>query len=140
MAFSSYGEGVFSLQGSTNSSSSGVKGDKGDNGADGREVEIAKIDNSIKWRYIGETDWKEIVPLTELKGSKGSTGAKGEQGIQGDKGDPFTYADFTQEQLASLKGEKGDKGDTGASYDDSTILQRLQELESRVSALEVPTK
>ena len=51
--------------------------------------------------------WKNLVPLSSLKGDRGNDGAKG------DKGDPFTYADFTAEQLAALKGEKGDKGDIG---------------------------
>lgn len=128
MAFSSYGEGVFSLQGAT-SAPSGVKGDKGDPGADGREVEIAKVDNAIKWRYVGETTWKEVVPLTEIKGDTGAKGAKGDKGDQGIQGIPGEKGDT---------GAKGDKGDPGASYDDSALLQRIEELESRVLALETP--
>lgn len=99
----------------------------GGSGTDGREVELANTDNAIKWRYVGESEWKELIPLAELKGSKGDkgdtgntgkTGEKGEQGEKGDKGDPFTYADFTPSQLAALKGAKGDKGDTGAAGTD----------------------
>lgn len=58
-----------------------VKGDKGDTGAkgatgakgtDGREVEITRDDAYLKWRYVGESNWKYLIAVADLKGDTGA--------------------------------------------------------------------
>ncbi len=96
----------------------GEKGDKGDTGlagADGKQVEFNVTETHIQWRYEGETNWTDLIALSELKGSKGDkgdTGATGAQGIQGEKGDKGDKGDTGAQ---GEKGDKGDKGETGAT-------------------------
>lgn len=40
-------------------------------GQDGREVQLTADDTDIKWRYVGDTDWVILVPLSELMGADG---------------------------------------------------------------------
>ncbi len=58
----------------------GSESGPGTPGKDGREVELQKGESAIQWRYKGESDWKNLVQLSELKGAKGDKGAPG-QGI-----------------------------------------------------------
>lgn len=85
----------------------GEKGDKGDQGpsgvpgADGREVELTLFPGApavtpdpndpestgspaqapaIRWRYVGETEWRHLLFASQLKGERGETG-KLESGI-----------------------------------------------------------
>ena len=39
-----------------------------------REIELQSNGTYIQWRYVGDTDWTNLVLLTELKGEKGDTG------------------------------------------------------------------
>ena len=43
-------------------------------GADAREIELQKSDTAIQWRYAGETQWRDLVLLEDMKGAKGDTG------------------------------------------------------------------
>lgn len=45
------------------------KGLKGDKGVSGKELELAKDEKYIKWRYVGDSAWKNLIPLSELKGN-----------------------------------------------------------------------
>jgi len=64
-----------------------LKGDDGENGTngaqgapgeDGREIEIQTDENTVSWRYEGETEWQVLIDLTTLNGLDG---AKGEDGL-----------------------------------------------------------
>ena len=55
-------------------------------GTDGREVELNKSVTHIQWRYVGDSVWIDIVPLSEITGPAGSAGAQGEQGLPGNDG------------------------------------------------------
>ena len=52
----------------------GEKGDKGDQGEpgqngvglDGKQVEFQTTSTHIQWRYVGETDWKNLISINEL--------------------------------------------------------------------------
>ena len=44
----------------------GPKGDKGEDGIDGKQIELAVKDSFIKWNYVGEDNWQEIVNINEL--------------------------------------------------------------------------
>lgn len=55
----------------------GEKGETGDPGIDGREVEFNTSDTHIQWRYVGESEWKDLVALSTLKGEDGTDGEDG---------------------------------------------------------------
>jgi hypothetical protein len=84
--------------------SQGLIGKPGKDGDDGREVELRKTKTHIQWRYKGETPWKDLIALAELKGEKGE---KGDEGPEGERGIPGPQG------YTGPKGEKGDKGDPG---------------------------
>lgn len=44
-------------------------------GLNGKEVELQKSTTHIQWRYVGDTQWLNLVALSDLKGAKGDTGA-----------------------------------------------------------------
>lgn len=43
-------------------------------GADGREVELAKSDTHVQWRYVGDELWVDLVALADLEGTTGDDG------------------------------------------------------------------
>lgn len=47
-----------------------IEGIDGEDGADGREIELRKDDESgfVQWHYVGDTEWTNLMPLSELKG------------------------------------------------------------------------
>jgi hypothetical protein len=86
----------------------GVDGSDGKDGKDGREVELRLTETHIQWRYIGTAIWKNLVPLSVIKGEKGDTGPQGPMGYTGPtgpQGDPGP---------AGPKGDTGDPGPAGA--------------------------
>ena len=98
-------------------------------GEDGREVELQNNGTSIQWRYVDETEWKDLVDLSDLTGADGSDGADGrEVELRVDNGyiqwkydtDPDT-AWQNLIALSALEGMKGDKGDPGEDGDTPTI-------------------
>ena len=52
-------------------------------GTNGKEIELQKSTTHIQWRYVGDTDWNNLVALTDLKGSDGAKGDKGDKGDTG---------------------------------------------------------
>lgn len=61
----------------------GLPGAAGLPGRDGREIEIRKSDTAIQWRYSNEIVWKNIIPISELKGEPGKDGKGGGGGSAG---------------------------------------------------------
>nr|DAE62697.1 MAG TPA: hypothetical protein [Caudoviricetes sp.] len=47
-------------------------------GADGREVSLRVANNYIQWRYP-DTEWTNLVPLSDLKGEPGTDGVDGRE-------------------------------------------------------------
>ena len=43
-------------------------GGSGTPGKDGREIEIQNNGTAIQWRYVGDSDWTDLVQLSDLKG------------------------------------------------------------------------
>lgn len=43
-------------------------GGSGTPGKDGREIEIRNNGTAIQWRYVGDSDWTDLVQLSDLKG------------------------------------------------------------------------
>ena len=58
-------------------------GGSGTPGKDGREVELQNSGTAIQWRYVGESEWIDLVQLSELKGDKGDKGDPGENAQNG---------------------------------------------------------
>ena len=44
---------------------------------DSREIEIQKNSLYIQWRYAGESEWKNIIAYSDLKGKDGRDGING---------------------------------------------------------------
>ena len=99
---------------------SDLKGDSGEDGEDGREVELQNNGTSIQWRYVGETEWKDLVDLSAITGSDGQDGSDGTDGREVELRVEGSYiqwkydADSDWQNLiavSALQGIKGDKGD-----------------------------
>ncbi len=43
----------------------------------GREIELVNDNVAIKWRYVGDNDWKELVLIEDLRGPAGEPGESG---------------------------------------------------------------
>lgn len=99
-------------------------GGSGTAGKDGREVELQNSGTAIQWRYVGESEWIDLVQLSELKGDKGDKGDAGETGPQGPAGETGPQGPVGPAGKDGAQGPKGDtgeqgpqgpKGDTGAT-------------------------
>lgn len=81
---------------------------------EGRLVELGTGSGYIRWRYVGETTWTNLVALSSLQGPPGSTGPAGATGLSAYQlAVSQGFAGTLTEWLASLKGAKGDQGDQG---------------------------
>ena len=54
--------------------------------SDSREIEIQKNALYIQWRYVGESEWKNIIAYSDLKGRDGRDGINGQNGKDGRNG------------------------------------------------------
>ena len=70
---------------------------------DSREIEIQKNALYIQWRYAGESEWKNIIAYSDLKGKDGRDGINGQNGKDG------------------KDGRNGANGATGAANQNATI-------------------
>lgn len=92
-------------------------------GDDGKNPEFRLSDTHIQRKLQGERAWKDLIPLSAIKGRaftyEDFTPEQLEalRGGKGDKGEAFKFEDFTPEQLKKLKGEQWDKGDQGRQWD-----------------------
>lgn len=81
-------------------------------------IELAVVDDAIRWKRESETTWTTLVNLADLigpKGDKGDTGATGPQGEKGDTGATGPQGEKGDTGATGAKGDKGDKGDRGAT-------------------------
>ena len=74
--------------------------------SDSREIEIQKNALYIQWRYAGESEWKNIIAYSDLKGKDGRDGRDGLNGQNGKDG---------------KDGRNGANGATGAAGQNATI-------------------
>lgn len=98
------------------------------------QIELQKSETAIQWRYTGETEWKDLVLLADIKGPAGENGKDGADGAPGVDGAPGqdgedgitphigdngnwyigdTDTGKPSQGEAGPEGAKGDKGDTG---------------------------
>ena len=60
-----------------------AKGTDGTDGIDGKDVELQKSATHIQWRKVGDSDWIDLVALSDLKGEDGKDGTDGQNGDDG---------------------------------------------------------
>ena len=78
-------------------------GKKESSKSDSRQIEIQKNALYIQWRYAGESEWKNIIAYSDLKGKDGRDGINGQNGKDG------------------KDGRNGANGATGAAIQNATI-------------------
>ena len=85
--------------------------------------EVRNNGTAIQWRYSDETDWRDLVALTDLRGAAGEAGKDGADGKDGntpfigENGNWWIGTTDTGVKATGVDGEKGDKGDTGEKGD-----------------------
>lgn len=121
----------------------GIPGDDGKAGASGKSVEFQSTSTYIQWRYIGDTTWLNLIPLSAITGPKGDNGDDGAPGTPGTPGTNGTngtdgqngedgraiqlqksethvqwryVGDTAWVNLIALSELKGEKGDQGQSF------------------------
>lgn len=81
---------------------------------EGRLIEIGTGAGYIRWRYVGDLTWTNLVSLASLQGPTGSTGPQGVPGLSAYQVAVANGFAGTQAQwLDSLVGEDGDQGPQG---------------------------
>ena len=83
--------------------------------SDSRQIEIQKNSLYIQWRYAGESEWKNIIAYSDLKGKDGRDGRDGKDGLNGQNGRNGRDGKDGLNGQNGRDGQKGDKGDTGAA-------------------------
>ena len=98
----------------------GPPGPTGSAGADGKEVELNNDGTYIRWRYVGNPSWVNLVPLSSLIGPQGVSGTSGKEIELGNDGTYIRWRYVGESwsnlvALSSLKGQQGDPGPAGAT-------------------------
>ena len=93
--------------------------------------EVRNSGTAIQWKYSNETDWRDLVALTELRGAAGEAGKDGNTPFIGENGNWWIGEIDTGVKAAGIdgtdgvdgeKGDKGDKGDAGQNGGSSGYL------------------
>lgn len=86
-----------------------IKGEKGDPGTDGREV----ANGYILWKYSGDTDWTNLVNLSDFSGTDGKevTFQVADGYIQWQYVGDTTWSNLIE--LSTLTGSQGEAGTDG---------------------------
>ncbi len=92
--------------------SQGAPGTDGQDGEDGREVQIRSTDTMIQWRYEGESIWRDLMPLSMLRGPRGQTGPSGASAYEMYLENNPNYDKTEDEWLDDLTGNRLSKSDT----------------------------
>jgi hypothetical protein len=58
----------------------GAQGPAGAAGTSGKEVQLQTSATHVQWRYIGDSTWTNLLPLSEITGSQGPAGPAGANG------------------------------------------------------------
>lgn len=111
-------------------------GESGTPGKDGREIEIQNNGTAIQWRYSGESQWNDLVQISEITGPQGPEGKQGPPGQDGAKGEPgengitptigengnwYLGETDTGKPSRGERGDPGQKGDPGEKGDPGQI-------------------
>ena len=101
-------------------------------GNDGREISLRATDTHIQWKY-DDTEWTNLVALSELKGNKGDKGAVGAHFTPSVSDDGVlswtNNGELENPQPVNIRGPQGVQGEQGRGftilgyYDTLAILQ-----------------
>ena len=95
---------------------------KGETGSNGKEVEFKVENGYLKWQYVGENNWKDLIALSKLQGEQGAAGDDGSDGkeIELKVEDGYLKWQYVGENnwknlifVESLKGSQGLQGPAG---------------------------
>jgi hypothetical protein len=87
----------------------------GASGSTAREVELRNNGLYLQWRYIGDSNWINLVSVSSITGAIGATGATGSIGLRGFTGSTGATGDLGGTGATGNAGKDGDTGATGAS-------------------------
>jgi len=92
-------------------------GAPGVNGADGKQVELHEGSGYVQWRYVGETTWRNLMPLSDISGADGrSVNLRVNSGwIQWQhSGDSAWQNLMSMDDMRGSDGKDGENGSDGA--------------------------
>lgn len=95
-------------------------GAPGVNGADGKQVELQQSSDYVQWRYVGDTAWRNLMPLSMITGADGSDGRTVDLQEAGGWIQWRHQGDAQWQNLVSMdemRGSDGRDGQPGASVD-----------------------
>lgn len=64
----------------------GVDYKDGKPGKNGRSIELRNNGSHVQWKYIDDTNWVNLISLSDIKGKDGKNGRDGMNGRDGRKG------------------------------------------------------
>lgn len=67
------------------------------------QLELTKQDGYIKWRANGEDTWKNLLPLTDIKGGQGVQGVQGNPGRDGTNGKDGVSPSFSIGEVNTIE-------------------------------------
>jgi len=98
-------------------------GAPGVNGADGKQVEMQQSSGYVQWRYVGDSTWRNLMPLSMIAGADGSDGRNVDLQEAGGwiqwrhQGDAQWQNLVSLDEMRGANGNDGSDGQPGASVD-----------------------
>ena len=80
--------------------------------------EVRNNGTAIQWKYSDETDWRDLVALTELRGAAGEAGKDGADGENGTDGKNGINGTNGKDGIKGVDGKDGVDGKAGANGKD----------------------
>ena len=80
--------------------------------------EVRNNGTAIQWKYSDETDWRDLVALTELRGAAGEAGKDGADGENGTDGKNGINGTNGKDGINGVDGKDGVDGKAGANGKD----------------------
>jgi len=88
----------------------GKSGSKGKDGESAKQIELIKENDVLKWHYLNDNTFHELININELTGPQGKAGPKG---MKGDKGENGKDGSEGKNGTSGEKGERGERGEQG---------------------------
>ncbi len=88
--------------------------------ADAELPEVRNNGTAVQWKYRDETDWRDLVALTELRGAAGENGKNGTDGKDGSNGTDGKNGINGTNGKNGMNGVDGTDGQNGIDGKDGT--------------------
>lgn len=92
-------------------------------------LEVRNNGTAIQWKYSDETDWHDLVALTELRGAageNGKNGTDGKDGINGSDGKDGINGTNGKDGINGVDGKDGIDGKDGANGKDGINAKNIE--------------